>query len=352
MSKVPIRPAVRALPAYKAGARPGGRLVYKLSSNESPYAPLPGVLAAIEDAAVDVNRYPEMMANELIGSLARFHDLEADQVAVGAGSIAVLAHALAAFVGEADQVVYGWRSFEAYPILTGITGAQAAPVDLAPSGRLDLDAMAAAVTSATRAILVCSPNNPTGPAVRDAEFRRFMDAVPEDVLVVLDEAYAEFVTDPEAVKGLAALARHGNLLVLRTFSKAYGLAGLRVGYALGRPHLIGAIRAVTTPFSVSAMAQLAALYSLQMQEALAQRVAQAVAVRALMAEGLASQGWDIPSPQGNFVWLGVGQDAEPLAEACRHAGLLVRAFPGEGVRVSVGEQVAAERFLDVASTWA
>ncbi|MDR1634378.1 MAG: histidinol-phosphate transaminase [Bifidobacteriaceae bacterium] len=351
MTKVPIRPAVAALPTYQPGARPSARLVYKLSSNESPYPPLPGVMAAVADSAVDLNRYPAMLADQLVEAIAGFHNLEPAQVAVGAGSVAVLAHVLTAVAGQSDRVVYPWRSFEAYPILTGITGAKAVPVPLGEAGRIDLTALAQAVDAKARAVLVCTPNNPTGPAVREDEFDSFMAAVPDDLLVVLDQAYVEFVTDPKAVDGIGALARHPNLVVLRTFSKAYGLAGLRVGYALGRPRLIEAIRAVTTPFSVSAMAEMAAVKSLELQDELRRRVAGVVARRTFMQEGLAAQGWDLPDPQGNFVWLDLGIDSAPFAGACRRAGVLVRPFPDEGVRVSVGEQEGVERFLEVASTW-
>ncbi|MDR2373988.1 MAG: histidinol-phosphate transaminase [Bifidobacteriaceae bacterium] len=351
MTKVRIRPSVAKLPTYQPGGRPSGRLVYKLSSNESPYPPLPGVIAAVTDSAVDLNRYPSMLADELAGAIARLHGLEPGQVAVGAGSVAVLAHTLTAVAGEADSVAYPWRSFEAYPILTGITGAESVTVPLGPEGRLDLEALAAAINARTRAVLVCSPNNPTGPAVHQDEFDRFMAAVPESVLVVLDEAYAEFVTDGEAVDGIGAIAAHGNLVVLRTFSKAYGLAGMRVGYALGRSRLIDAIRAVTTPFSVSAMAELAAITSLQLTDQLRQRVAGVVQRRTFMFEGLVAQGWQPPDPQGNFVWLDLGVDSVPFADACRRAGVLVRPFADEGVRVSVGEQEGVERFLEVASTW-
>ncbi|MDR1189996.1 MAG: histidinol-phosphate transaminase [Bifidobacteriaceae bacterium] len=351
MSKVPIRPSVVALPPYHAGARPSGRLVYKLSANESPLPPLPGVMAAVADSAVDLNRYPSMLADGLVEAIARFHDLEPGQVAVGAGSVAVLGHILTAVAGERDRVAYPWRSFEAYPILTGITGAESVQVPLGPAGRLDLAALAAAVDERTRAVLICTPNNPTGPAVHQGEFDRFMEAVPEDVLVVLDEAYVDFVTDPDSVDGIGALAKYPNLVVLRTFSKGYGLAGLRVGYALGRTHLIDAVRAVTTPFSVSAMAEMAAIRSLQLQEELRARVAQVVERRAFMHEGLRAEGWELPDPQGNFVWLDLGVDAMPFADACRRAGVLVRPFADEGVRISVGEQEGAERFLEVAATW-
>lgn len=343
---------MEALPAYKAGARPGGRLMHKLSSNELPYPPLPGVLAAVGEAAADLNRYPRMLADELADGIGLHHGVEAEQVVVAAGAVAVLGHALTAFVGEGDEVVYGWRSFEAYPILVGAAGAVATPVALAAGGRLDLPAMADAITERTRAVLVCSPNNPTGPAIHRGEFAEFMAQVPDDVLVVADEAYVDFVTDPQAVRADEILADHGNLISVRTFSKAYGLAGLRVGYALGRPRLIQAIRSVTTPFSVSALAEAAAVYSLQMGEALAQRVAGVVETRDFLVAGLTAEGWNIPDPQGNFVWLQLGVDAVPFSDACQRAGLLVRPFPGEGVRVSVGERLAAERLLEVAATWA
>ncbi|MDR2380962.1 MAG: aminotransferase class I/II-fold pyridoxal phosphate-dependent enzyme, partial [Bifidobacteriaceae bacterium] len=216
MPKVPVRASVEQLPAYKSGARPNGRLIHKLSSNELPYPPLPGVLAAVEDAAADLNRYPRMLAEELVDGIGRFYGLESNQVAVGAGAIAVLAHTMAAFVPEGAEVVYGWRSFEAYPILVGVAGARPVEVPLGPGGRLDLETMASAVTPKTRAILVCTPNNPTGPAVHRDEFAAFMAVVPTDVLVVADEAYVDFVTDPDAVNAVAALADYPNLLAVRT----------------------------------------------------------------------------------------------------------------------------------------
>ncbi|MDR0595034.1 MAG: histidinol-phosphate transaminase [Bifidobacteriaceae bacterium] len=351
MTKVPIRPSVAALPAYQPGARSSGRLFHKLSSNESPYPPLPGVMAAVADSAADINRYPSMMADELAGAIARLHDLEPEQVAVGAGSVAVLGHLLAAVAGPGDRVAYPWRSFEAYPILTGVTGAEAVTVPLGPGGRLDLPALAGALDERTRAAVICTPNNPTGPAVRQDEFDAFMAAAPDDLLVVLDEAYVEFVTDPEAVDGIGSLAKYPNLVVARSFSKAYGLAGLRVGYALGRPRLISAVRAVTVPFSVSAMAEKAAITSLQLQDELRERVAGLVERRSFAFGALQAQGWQPPEPQGNFVWLDLGADAMPFAEACRRAGVLVRPFPNEGVRVSIGERAGVEQFLATASTW-
>lgn len=353
--RVPLRPAVSALPAYVPGARVApGAAAFKLSSNENPYPPLPSVLAAIADAAADVNRYPDMYATELTQALADHLGVGADEVVVGNGSVAVLAHVLQTVVQPGDEVVYPWRSFEAYPIAVAVAGATSVQVPLltgADQGRLDLPGMAAAVTDRTRVVMVCSPNNPTGPVVHRDELETFLDAVPSDVLVVLDEAYLEFVRDPEAPDGLAVYAQRPNVVLLRTFSKAYGLAGLRVGYAVARPRLAAGIRAVSTPFGVSHVAQRAALASLAAREELLQRVEHLVADRARLVEGLRDQGWSLPESQANFVWFDLGERTLQRAEEARAAGAIVRPFAGEGLRVSVGEPEATDLFLRVSATW-
>jgi histidinol-phosphate aminotransferase len=326
-------------------------MAFKLSSNESPFPPLPGVLAAVADAAAELHRYPDMMAQDLVDQLALAHQVDPDQVVVGAGSLAVLSHLLAAFTGEGTQVVYPWRSFEAYPIVAGVAGAAAVPVPLGSDWQIDLEALAAAITPQTRVVMVCTPNNPIGPVVHQDEFERFMAAVPEDVLVVVDEAYFEFVTDPDAVQTRPLLDQHQNLVILRTFSKAYGLAGLRVGYAIGRPRIMRAVRQATTPFSVNAMAQLAAVLSLQLRPEMERRVAKIVQVRELLRRELLAQGWDVPPAQGNFVWLDLGQDAIPFARACTQAGILVRPFDGDGVRITAAEEEAVEVAVRVAASW-
>lgn len=348
MTRVPTRRALADLPAYVPGARvPVGAAAFKLSSNENPFPPLPSVMAAIADAGVDVNRYPDMYATELVEAVASHLGVPPESVVMGAGSVAVLGHVLAAVCERGDEVVHAWRSFEAYPIYVTVAGATGVRVPVTGDGRLDLPAMAAAVTPRTRVILVCTPNNPTGPAVRSDELADFLAAVPDDVLVVLDEAYVEFVRDERAADGLAAFAAHPNVVLLRTFSKAYGLAGLRVGYAVARPRIATAIRAVSTPFGVSNVAQLAALASLRAQPEMADRVERIVAERARMLEGLRGQGWDVPDSQANFVWLGVGEHATALADRCARAGVLVRPFAGDGVRVSVGEREATDLLLEV-----
>lgn len=349
MTRVPLRRALADLPAYVPGARPPvGAQAYKLSSNENPYPPLPTVMAAIADAAVDVNRYPDMYATDLSQAVAQALGLGADSVVPANGSVAALGHVLSAVCETGDEVVLPWRSFEAYPIAVTLAGAVGVRVPVASDGRLDLPAMAAAVTPRTRVVLVCTPNNPTGPAVHADELEAFLAAVPGDVLVVLDEAYVEFVRDPLAADGLAAFAAHPNVVLLRTFSKAYGLAGLRVGYAVARPRIAAGIRQATTPFGVSGVAQLAAVASLGVKAELDRRVDAIVAERGRMLEGLRAQGWTVPDSQANFVWLALGEDAIEFAERCTRAGVMVRPFAGDGVRVSVGEPEATDILLEVA----
>ncbi|MDN4480448.1 histidinol-phosphate transaminase [Demequina muriae] len=334
------RPAIAALPTYVPGARgDADRLPpVKLSSNETPYPPLPMVAAAIAGAGEVAHRYPDMFAVELHERIGAHLGLSAASVAVGGGSVAALQHVLQAYTGPGDEVIFPWRSFEAYPILTAITGATAVTVPLTSEARHDLDAMAAAVTDATRVLVLCSPNNPTGPAVRLEEFERLMATVPRRVLVVLDEAYVEFVRDAHAVDGLAALSRHPNLLIARTFSKAYGLAALRVGYVAGAEELIAPVKSCVTPFSVSAPAQVAALVSLDARDELMERVETVVAERARVADALRESGWDVPDAQGNFVWLPAGQRTGEVAHALAalEPAILVRPFAGEGMRVTIG----------------
>jgi histidinol-phosphate aminotransferase len=297
------RDAIAALPAYVPGARSSGAEAppVKLSSNEVAFAPLPSVREAIAGAGEFANRYPDMVASEVAEGIAARWSVGAESVVVAGGSVAVLGHALHAYCDPGDEVVYAWRSFEAYPILTQIAGATSVRVALSPDARHDLAAMANALTPRTKVVLLCTPNNPTGPAIRREEFESFMAVVPGGVVVVLDEAYAEFVRDPAAVDGRAVLAAHPNLLVTRTFSKAYGLAGLRVGYAVGTPSLVAPIRACVTPFSVSGVAQAAAIASLAAEDELFARVDAVVIERERVVTRLAADGWSPPDAQGNFV---------------------------------------------------
>lgn len=350
--RVPLRRALASLPPYVPGARvPVGAAAFKLSSNENPNPPLPSVVAAIIDGAADINRYPDMYATDLTEAIAASLDVDPSSVVAGCGSVAVLGHVLTAFCEPGDEVVIPWRSFEAYPIAVSLAGAVEVRVPLAEGGRLDLPAMAAAVTERTKVVLVCTPNNPTGPAVRADELATFLATVREDVLVVLDEAYVEFVRDPLAADALAAFAGSHRVVVLRTFSKAYGLAGLRVGFAVAPPRLAAGIRVASTPFGVSHLAQLAGLASLRAKPELLARVDGIVAERDRMTAGLRAQGWTLPDSQANFVWLDLGGRSAACAAEAARAGVLVRPFAGDGIRVSIGEREATDLFLEVAAGW-
>ncbi len=353
---VPIRPAVAQLPSYKPGRpAPGaaGGVTYKLSSNENPYPPLPGVLAATSAAVAQMNRYPDLANVAVSELLADRLGVAPDQIAFGTGSVAVLYHLLQAVCEPGDEVVYAWRSFEAYPIAVQITGAVAVAVPLGPGAVHDLVAMAAAVDPATRVVLLCTPNNPTGPALHHADVLAFLDRVPEDVMVVIDEAYVEFVTDPQAVHGLDLVAERPNVVVLRTFSKAYGLAGFRVGYCVAEAALAGAVRAVSLPFGVSIAAQAAVVASLEAEEALLGRVASLVVARDQLGSGLRDLGFAVPDAQGNFVWLPAGPRTLEYGEAFARGGVMARPYasggPGDGVRVTVGEPEANALVLAIAA---
>ncbi|WP_299036222.1 pyridoxal phosphate-dependent aminotransferase [uncultured Pseudokineococcus sp.] len=354
-----LHPRLRAVlddvPSYVPGRPPQvleGVTPYKLASNENPYPPLPSVLEVIGRAAASANRYPDMLSSELTAAIARHDGVPQEHVVAGPGSVGVLGQVLTAAAGDGDEVVHAWRSFEAYPIVVRLSGARSVPVPLLPDGRHDLPAMAAAVTERTRLVLVCSPNNPTGPTVTAAEMDDFLTAVPADVLVVLDEAYREFVRPAaDAPDAVALHLAHPNLVVLRTFSKAYGLAGLRVGYGLAHPAVADALRKTAIPFGVSTLAQAAAVASLDAEEELLERVGAIVTERERVVAALAAQGWEVPATEANFVWMPVGERAGELAEACGAVGLSVRAFAGDGVRVSIGEPEADDRFLEVAAAF-
>lgn len=340
-----LRPEIASIVPYRQG-RPAAEDAFKLSSNENPFPPLPEVVEAL--SLTSVNRYPEGSAAALRERIGEKFGLSPEQVQVGAGSVSVLAQLIQAAAAPGDEIVYAWRSFEAYPLLVAAAGATAIEVPLTHGYRHDLRAMAAAVNERTRMIIVCSPNNPTSTVVTFAEFEELMASVPRDVLVVLDEAYAEFVNDPSAVRGHGLLERYPNLVVLRTFSKAYGLAGLRIGYAIGPEYVMDAARAVAIPLSVTEPAQRAALISLDHEDELMDRVGRLNTLRDRIWAGLAEQGWDTPEPHGNFVWLQVGPRVQEATEVLLRHGIVARAL-GDGIRVSVGEAESVDKLLSAAS---
>jgi histidinol-phosphate aminotransferase len=344
------RDTVAAIPAYVAGKPPAprpGQQVYKLSSNENPFPPLPGVVEAAHAAVAQMNRYPDMGNSALYDALADRLGVPRDRLAAGTGSVAVLYHLLQAFCDPGDEVVYAWRSFEAYPIAVSATGGVSVQVPVTADGRHDLEAMAAAVTDRTKVVIVCTPNNPTGPSVGDADLRQFVERVPDDVLVVVDEAYREFVRAEDPIDALALQAAHANVAVMRTFAKAYGLAGFRVGYLVAHADVAAAVRACSLPFGVSSVAQAAAVASLAAEAELMERVDSIVAERDRVVAGLTEQGWEFPEPQGNFVWLPLRDRTADFVAAAEGAGITVRPFAGEGVRVSIGEPAANDILLAV-----
>ncbi|MFG2506828.1 histidinol-phosphate transaminase [Streptomyces rubiginosohelvolus] len=348
-----LRAELDGVPAYVPGkpAAAGGPVAYKLSSNENPYPPLPGVLESALAAAGNFNRYPDMACTGLMNELAERFGVPLSHLATGTGSVGVAQQLLQATSGPGDEVIYAWRSFEAYPIITQVSGATSVKVALTEGDVHDLDAMAEAITDRTRLIFVCNPNNPTGTVVRRAELERFLDRVPSDVLVVLDEAYKEFIRDADVPDGIEIYRDRLNVAVLRTFSKAYGLAGLRVGFAVAHEPVAAALRKTAVPFGVSQLAQDAAVASLRAEDELLGRVGSLVAERARVSAELARQGWTVPESHANFVWLRLGERTLDFAGACERAGVVVRPFAGEGVRVTIGETEGNDLFLKAAEAF-
>jgi histidinol-phosphate aminotransferase len=347
-----FRPILEQFAPYHPGKQPAaaaGR-TYKLSSNESPFGPLPSVLKVIAEAAGESNRYPDNGAAELTEAIAARFAVPAAHVAVGCGSVGLVQQLLESVIDPGDEVLYAWRSFEAYPYLSDLAGAASVRVPLRDEGH-DLAAMAAAITSATRLIFVCTPNNPTGTAVHQGELAEFVRQVPDDCLVVLDEAYVQYVRDPGVPDGLDFYRDRPNVAVLRTFSKAYGLAGLRVGFLIGHEPVVAAARKTMLTFAVNALAQAAAVASLAAEAELLDRVELVVSERGRVCGELASLGWTVPPTEANFIWLRLGADTMDFADACAKAGLSIRPFAGEGARISIAEPAANDAFLEVASSY-
>lgn len=365
-TSIPVRPVFDTLPSYAAGKPPApveGLTRYKLSSNENPLGPVPEVARVLAEFDA-VHRYPDPLSTALRTALAGQLGVDAEDIVTGAGSLGALNQILKTFAGVnadgvQDEVIYAWRSFEAYPILVGIMGARSVQVPNLPNGAHDLDSMAAAVTDRTRLILVCTPNNPTGPAVTESQIRSFLAKVPATVPVVIDEAYFEFCAAssiPEGeeppLNGLDIYRDYPNVIILRTFSKAQGLAGLRVGYSISHPQITRHLRVAATPFAVSALAERAAVASIEHQEAVMARVRHIVAERERVTARLRELGYEFPSTYANFVWLPLGERTGEFVDLMNRNALSVRAFGSEGVRVSIGEIEANDRFLSLCELFA
>lgn len=340
------RPDLDAIPGYIPGRTVPGAI--KLASNETTAGPLPSVREAIAEAAAGVNRYPDNAATALTDALSGFLDVPAANVVVGCGSVSLCQELVQATCSPGDEVIFGWRSFEAYPIVTLVAGATAVRVPLTDDDVHDLGAMAAAVTDRTRLMFVCNPNNPTGTVVDPADLDRFLDAVPEHVLVVLDEAYFEY-TD-RRIDGVEVGRTRPNVMVLRTFSKAYGLAGLRVGYGVGAPSVVTAMKKVHTAFSVSSVAQSAAVASLAASDELLARTELVIAERARLRDALRGSGYRVADSFANFVWLPLAEASGAFSAEATDARILVRAYGDDGVRITVGDPHENDAFLEFAAT--
>lgn len=321
-----IRPDLENIPGYVPGKRNDTAL--KLSSNEVSTPPLESAAQAMAEAALSVNRYPDMGAVELKQVLAEHLGVEVNQVAVGNGSSALCQQLVQVTSSTESNVIFPWRSFEAYPIFAQVAGATPVAIPLTADQNHDLDAMAAAITPRTRLVFICNPNNPSGTTITQAQFDAFIDKVPDDVVVALDEAYFEFNRAEDTPLATEEIHRHTNVIGLRTFSKAYGLAGLRVGYAFGNSEIITAMNKVAIPFAVNSVAQATALASLNASDELMERVEETVEKRAEVAAALGTA-----PTQANFVWL-PGAHAAELAEKLAAQGVVIRAFP-EGARITV-----------------
>jgi histidinol-phosphate aminotransferase len=347
-----LRGALDAVPAYVAGRRPpeARSAVARLASNENPWGPAPAVRDAVLAAAADLNRYPDNSSGQLVERLAALHGVDRECIAVATGSVAILGQLAQVCVEPGDEVLFGWRSFEAYPIVTQVAGGRPIAVPLAGDLGFDLTRMVERCSARTRLVFICNPNNPTGTARGRDAIEGLCAELPDEVVVAVDEAYFEFA-DQSHVDCLPLARERENVCVLRTFSKAYGLAGVRVGYAVGSPPLVASLRKAAIPFGVSALAQAAALAALDAEPEMASWVRLVVAERRRLQRALRSMGFAVTDSAANFVWLPTGSQSGQFADYCEERGVLVRAYAADGTRVTIADPASNDRFLTVASEW-
>jgi histidinol-phosphate aminotransferase len=346
-----IKPYVPGKPIEEVQRELGIADVVKLASNENLFGASPKVIEAIKQAAESINFYPDGDCYYLRNEIAEKFGVKPINVAVGSGVDELLRFLCVSVLGPGDEVVFADPSFVMYKISSMVAGATLAAVPLKDSYMHDIPAMLARVTDRTKLLFVCNPNNPTGTVVHTGELAAFLDRVPADTLVVLDEAYAEYVRDPRVPDGMALYRDHPNVAVLRTFSKAYGLAGLRVGFLVAHQPVAAAVRKTMLPFTVNALAQAAAIASLAAEAELLERVDAVVKERSRVRDELLAQGWPVPPTEANFVWLRLGRGTQDFAAACARAGVAVRPFGVEGARISVGDHDANDAFLAVAHAY-
>jgi len=326
--------------------------LYRSSSNESPWGPSDLVITAVTEAISQGNRYPTLHADDLIDALAEHTAVTAQQIAVGDGSLSLLTYILLAYTYPGDEIIYSWRSYEAYPITIAAAGGVARPIANTHDGHHNLDHMAAAVSDHTSAIIICSPNNPTGAAATHTEVVRFLNMVPSHVVVVIDEAYGDFAPQrADPIRSSELLERYSNVVTLHTFSKSYGLAGFRVGYMLSAAALAENVRAIQPPFPVSRPAIAAAIAALGDQESRHHAIEAVITQRHAVAAMITAAGLTVIESQANFIWLPLADRSDAFARACSQARIAVRCFSGEGVRISLGEPGLPDALHQVLKTY-
>ncbi|WP_197376454.1 pyridoxal phosphate-dependent aminotransferase [Mycolicibacterium baixiangningiae] len=350
-----LRPELADIPAYTPGKTVPGAI--KIASNETVHGPLPSVRAAIEKATDQINRYPDNgyldLRDHLAKHLSRNHGAGAfapEQIAVGCGSVSLCQQLIQITSSVGDEVVFAWRSFEIYPLQVRTAGATPVQVPLRDHTH-DLDAMLAAITDRTRLIFVCNPNNPTSTVVDPEALARFVEAVPPHILIAIDEAYVEYIRDDLLPDSFGLVRAHPNVVVLRTFSKAYGLAGLRVGYAVADPDIVTALGKVYVPFSATSISQAAAIASIDAADELLARTDEVVAERTRVSDTLREAGFTLPPSQANFVWLPLAERTLDFVEKAAENRLVVRPYGEDGVRVTVAAPHENDAFLDFARSW-
>ncbi len=348
----PSRPAVAQLPAYRPGkgaaqaeAEHGITNAIKLASNENPDPPVASILAAVSAAAAGANRYADHRATAVRERIGSWLGVDPAGVTVGAGSVGLLQQLFLTFVDPGDEVVYPWRSFEVYPVYTKLMAGREVTTPLTAAHTFDLDALAAAITPATRMVLLATPNNPTGTALRTTELRDLLAGISPRTVVVIDEAYREFLDPSFGDPVVELVPDFPNVVVTRTFSKAHGLAGIRVGYAIGHPEVIASIDKTLFPFAVNALAQAAAIAAIDSMDEIQARVDRILAERARVIAALSADGWQLPDAQANFVYLPLGARTDEVYLGLEKRGVVTRPFSNEGIRVTIGSEEQNTRFL-------
>ncbi|MBL1078203.1 aminotransferase class I/II-fold pyridoxal phosphate-dependent enzyme [Nocardia sp. 2] len=324
---------------------PTVRAGHRLQLNENPFGPPASVHEALTSALASANRYPEFLPRRLPSLIAERLGTSPEQVVVGSGATGVIMNIVQEFGAAGSRVVMAVPTFDGFPILTSMAGGQPIPVPLTGCGRQDLDAMARAVDERTRLVVVCSPHNPTGTVVRPGDFEAFLRRVDPSVAVVLDEAYMDFARPQDRADVRELLGAHSNLIVLRTFSKAYGLAALRVGYALGAPGIIARIARRQLPFGMNALAEVAVRACYEAEPEIRQRVAEIGAERDRLTDGLRALGLPVTDSYANFSYLILPEpDIDRVATALAGDDIHVKRYP-TGIRITVGDRSATDAVL-------